>query len=60
MGIVTDRDLAIKVIAEGRDPNNTRIDQVMSNNPVTCRENDDTNKALRLMSEHQIRRIPSG
>ena len=58
VGIVTDRDLAVKVIAEGRDPNNTRIDEVMSHNPVTCRENDDTNKAVRLMSEHQVRRIP--
>jgi CBS domain-containing protein/osmotically-inducible protein OsmY len=58
VGIVTDRDLAVKVIAEGRDPHNTRIDEVMSLNPVTCRTNDDAYKALRLMSENQVRRIP--
>ena len=58
VGIVTDRDLAIKAIAGGRDPYSTRIDEVMSHNPITCRENEDTIKALRLMSEHQVRRIP--
>jgi len=58
VGIVTDRDLAVKVIAEGRDPHNTRIDEVMSLNPVTCRAGDDAYKALRLMSENQVRRIP--
>jgi CBS domain-containing protein len=58
VGIVTDRDLAVKVIAEDRDPRNTRIDEIMSHNPVTCRENDATDKALRLMSDHQVRRIP--
>jgi CBS domain-containing protein/osmotically-inducible protein OsmY len=57
-GIVTDRDLAIKVIADGRDPHNTRLDEVMSHNPVTCRENDSTDQALRVMAEYQVRRIP--
>src|SRR4051794_28594924 len=58
VGIVTDRDLALKIIAEGRDPHTTRVDEVMSLNPVCCREDDSTEQALRLMSQNQVRRIP--
>ena len=50
VGILTDRDLALKIIAEGRDPHTTRVDEVMSLNPVCCREDDSTDQALRLMS----------
>ena len=57
-GIVTDRDLAIKVVAEARDPKTTPIKQVMTDDVVTCKENDDVEKALKLMQDHQIRRIP--
>jgi len=57
-GIITDRDLAIKVIAEARDPNTTRLEDVMSDNVVSCNENDDVNKVLKLMEDNQVRRIP--
>ena len=57
-GIVTDRDLAIKVVAEARDPKTTPLKQVMTSDVVTCKENDDVEKALKLMQDHQIRRIP--
>lgn len=57
-GIVTDRDLTIKVIAEARDPNTTRLEDVMSDNVVTCNENDDVDKVLKLMEDNQVRRIP--
>lgn len=58
VGIVTDRDLAIKVVGEGRDGNSTRIDEVMSPSPVTCRDDEDISAAIRKMSEHQVRRMP--
>jgi CBS domain-containing protein len=58
VGIVTDRDLALKVIADGRDPHTTRVDEVMSIHPVCCHEEDSTQKALQLMADHQVRRIP--
>jgi CBS domain-containing protein len=58
VGIVTDRDLAVKVVAEGRDAHSTRLDEVMSSNPVTCYENDDVSDAMRMMSDYQVRRIP--
>ena len=58
VGIVTDRDLAIKVVAEGRDARNTRVEEVMSSDLVTCRPDDDLQKALDTMGQNQIRRIP--
>jgi CBS domain-containing protein len=58
VGIVTDRDLALKVVAEGRDSHSTRIDEVMSANPVTCRDDSEATEAVRLMADHQVRRIP--
>jgi CBS domain-containing protein/osmotically-inducible protein OsmY len=58
VGIVTDRDLALKIIADGRDPHTTRVDEVMTLNPVCCREEDDTAKAAQLMAQNQVRRIP--
>ena len=58
VGIVTDRDLALKVIADGRDPHTTRVDEVMTLQPISCREDESTQKALQLMADHQVRRIP--
>ena len=58
VGIVTDRDLAIKVVAEGRDPASTRVEEVMTRDPVTCRPDDDLQKALDIMSQQQVRRVP--
>jgi CBS domain-containing protein len=58
VGIVTDRDLALKVIAEGRDPKSTKVEAVMTRKVVTCRADDDLQKALDAMSENQLRRIP--
>lgn len=58
VGIVTDRDLAIKVVAEGRDPKNTRVEDVMTESVITCRARDDVQNAMRAMAQHQLRRIP--
>ncbi len=55
---MTDRDLALKVVAEGRDAASTKVEAVMTRNVVTCRADDDVQKALDAMSEHQLRRIP--
>ena len=58
VGIVTDRDLALKIVAEGRDPKTTKVEAVMTHNVVTCRADDDLQKALDAMANHQLRRIP--
>jgi CBS domain-containing protein len=58
VGIVTDRDLALKIVAEGRDAKSTKVETVMTHKVVTCFANDDLQKALDAMAEHQLRRIP--
>jgi CBS domain-containing protein len=58
VGIVTDRDLALHVVAEGRDVNITRVQDVMTGEPFTCHPEDDLDYALKAMQKHQIRRIP--
>ncbi len=56
-GIVTDRDLAIKVVAEGLDPRTTPVKDVMTRDVVTCHEEDEIEATLQAMSKHQLRRI---
>ena len=58
LGIVTDRDLAVKVVAEELNSATTRVSDVMATDVVTCRENDDIETALKAMSTNQLRRIP--
>jgi len=57
-GVLTDRDIVLKVVVTDRDPNNTLVSEIMTTDVVTCRVNDDTHQAVRLMEEHQVRRIP--
>jgi CBS domain-containing protein len=58
VGIVTDRDLALTIVAEGRDPKSTKVEAVMTHNVVTCLADDDLQKALDAMAKQQLRRIP--
>ncbi len=58
IGIITDRDLAVKVVAEGRDATFTTVEEVMTTGVKACRASDDLQKALNVMGEHQVRRIP--
>lgn len=58
VGILTDRDIVLKVIAEGLDPQSTRVEQVMSKKLVTCRTDDDVDVAMNAMAQYQLRRIP--
>lgn len=58
IGIVTDRDLALEVVAAGRDPRRTAIEDVMSRRVITCRAGDELREALDAMAQHQVRRIP--
>ena len=57
IGIITDRDLALKVVAEGQEALSTKVEAVMTRKVVTCRADDDLQRALDAMSEHQLRRI---
>ena len=58
VGIVTDRDLALKVVAEGRDPQTTKVEEVMTRKLITCRPDDDVESAMKAMAQYQLRRIP--
>jgi CBS domain-containing protein len=58
VGIVTDRDLAIRIVAEGLDAKSTKVETVMTRKVVTCHTEDDLQKAVDAMSENQLRRIP--
>ena len=58
IGIVTDRDLALKIVAKGLDAKSTKVEAVMTRKMITCRADDDLLKALDAMAEHQLRRIP--
>ena len=58
VGIITDRDIVVKAIAEGRSPEAATVKDAMTPNPVSCREEDDVDHALKLMKERQVRRMP--
>jgi CBS domain-containing protein len=58
IGIVTDRDLVLKIVAEGLDAASTHIEGVMTHKIVTCHADDELQKVMDIMSHHQLRRIP--
>lgn len=58
VGIVTDRDLCLEIVAAGRDAQSTKVESCMTRDPVTCRPDEDLDTALRRMEARQIRRIP--
>lgn len=58
IGILTDRDLAVKIVGESRDANRTNVYDVMTRTVIACRDDDDASTAAMAMEEHQIRRVP--
>ncbi|HKT70075.1 MAG TPA: CBS domain-containing protein [Terriglobales bacterium] len=58
IGVVTDRDLCLAVIAARRDPAHTMVNECMSRNPLCVGPDDDIKLAVDLMAEHQVRRLP--
>jgi CBS domain-containing protein len=58
IGMLTDRDIAIRVVAEGRNPEQVKVADVASKQVVTIDPQQDLDEALRIMAEHQVRRLP--
>ncbi|MBK5241550.1 CBS domain-containing protein [Clostridium sp.] len=58
VGIVTDRDIIMRCVAEGSDLKARKVRDIMTSNPVLGDQNIDVNDAARIMSERQIRRLP--
>jgi CBS domain-containing protein len=57
LGIVTDRDMTVRAVAEGRDPTTTRVREVMTPVIICCFEDDDVTAAVGCMEEQQIRHL---
>jgi CBS domain-containing protein len=58
VGIVTDRDLVLNVLAAGRDANTTKVSEAMTRDPVKIKEDEPLEEALEKMSTYQVRRLP--
>jgi len=58
VGLITDRDIAVRAVAEGKDCTQTRVDDVMSTDIHTTRPNDRVVDVIRKMGDKQVRRIP--
>ena len=58
VGTVTDRDIAVRVVAEGRNPESTTVGEIASRELVTIDPQQGLDEALRLMARHQVRRLP--
>jgi CBS domain-containing protein len=57
IGVITDRDIVIRGLAEGRDPDSAQVKDIISSAVVTCYEDDSVEDAAHLMEEHQVRRL---
>jgi CBS domain-containing protein len=58
VGVLTDRDIALRVVAAGRDPETTPVSEVASGEVYTVNPDDDLDEALRRMAQAQVRRLP--
>lgn len=58
IGLITDRDIVVRLIAQGKDPSNAKVNEAMSKDVRSVREDSSVQDALQLMSKAHIRRIP--
>jgi CBS domain-containing protein len=58
VGIVTDRDVVTKVVAGNRDVASATVSDAMTPNPAVCHEDDELERAVALMADRQVRRLP--
>ncbi|HEX4078172.1 MAG TPA: CBS domain-containing protein [Rhizomicrobium sp.] len=58
IGMITDRDIAVRAVAKGRDPKKTKVRDVMTERVLYCFEDEDADKAAESMSRERIRRLP--
>jgi CBS domain-containing protein len=57
-GMLTDRDIVVKAIAQGRNPSDCTAGEFAQGKPVTIGADDDAREILRTMGQHQVRRLP--
>lgn len=58
IGLITDRDIVVRLVAEGKDPANARVNEAMTKSVRSVREDTAVNEVLNLMSDAEIRRVP--
>jgi CBS domain-containing protein len=58
VGMITDRDIAVRAVADGRDPVNTPVEQVMTRDVIYCFEDQDVQEVADAMASSQVRRMP--
>jgi CBS domain-containing protein len=57
VGIITDRDITVRAVARGMDPNSTRVEEVMTRDVLSCSSDADVEHACELMEQRQVRRL---
>jgi CBS domain-containing protein len=57
-GVITDRDIVIRCVADGRDPSTVKVAELAEGKPVTIGADDSAEEALKTMQEHGVRRLP--
>lgn len=57
VGIITDRDITVRAVARGMDPNQTRVEDVMTREVLSCSSDADVEQACALMEKRQVRRL---
>jgi CBS domain-containing protein len=57
VGIITDRDITVRAVARGMDPNNTRVEEVMTKDVLSCSSDSEVEEACVLMEKRQVRRL---
>lgn len=58
IGMISDRDIAVRAVAAGKDPNKSFVGEVMTNKVLYCFEDQDVNEVVRNLGKNQIRRLP--
>jgi CBS domain-containing protein len=57
IGIITDRDITVRAVARGMDPNSTRVEEVMTRDVLSCSSDAEVEQACELMEQRQVRRL---
>ncbi|GHH66237.1 MULTISPECIES: CBS domain-containing protein [Streptomycetaceae] len=58
LGILTDRDIVLKCVAEGRDPSQVEAGELAQGRPMVVEDDEDTEQVLRVMEQYRVRRLP--
>lgn len=58
VGMITDRDIAVRAVAEGKDPYRSYVGEVMTNKVLYCYDDQDVNEVVKNLGDNQIRRLP--